>query len=57
MAENYYKGFQDSDGILHEKDGTISKLSQFDYKVHSLIKSPKEKIEKLEQKKERIRER
>jgi len=37
IAENYYKGFSD-DSILYEKDGTISKMLQFDYKVHKLIK-------------------
>ena len=45
IAENYYRGFQDGDGILHEKDGTISKLMQFDYKVHKLMKDPKSKVE------------
>ena len=44
IAENYYRGFQDGDGILHEKDGTISKLKQFDYKVHKLMKDPEAKV-------------
>ena len=38
VAENYYKGMSD-ESILHEKDGTISKLMQFDYKVHKIIKN------------------
>lgn len=37
IAENYYKGFAD-DSILYERDGTISKMRQFDYKVHKLMK-------------------
>ena len=31
------------DEILFEKDGTISKMMQFDYKVHKFIRKPKEK--------------
>ena len=37
VAENYYKGISD-ESLLYEKDGTISKMLQFDYKVHKLIK-------------------
>jgi len=52
IAENYYRGFQDDEALLYEKDGTISKLLQFDYKVHKLIKDPK----KLAAKYDRIKE-
>ena len=38
IAENYYKGYSDNDSILHERDGLISKMKQFDYRVHKLIK-------------------
>jgi hypothetical protein len=38
VAENYYQGISD-DSILHEKDGTISKMMQFDYKVSKLLKN------------------
>ena len=39
VADNYYS-FQDSDEILFEKDGTIAKMKQFDYKVHKFIRKP-----------------
>ena len=26
IAENYYRGFQDNEGILYEKDGLVSKM-------------------------------
>ena len=38
VAENYYKGYSDNESILHERDGLISRMKQFDYKVHKLIK-------------------
>ena len=42
VAENYYKGMQgDGEHILYERDGTISKQRQFDYKVHTLMKNQK----------------
>ena len=37
VAENYYKGISD-ESIMYEKDGVISKIKQFDYKVNKLIK-------------------
>ena len=43
VAENYYQGISD-ESIMHEKDGMISKMMQFDYKVTKIIKkSPNEK--------------
>lgn len=33
IAENYYQSSQVTD-LLYEKDGTISKMRQFDYKIH-----------------------
>ena len=39
IAENYYKRFNSDGGVLEfEKDGSISKLKQYDYKVSKLIK-------------------
>lgn len=32
VAENYYQNSMDE--IMHEKDGTISKMRQFSYKIH-----------------------
>ena len=32
MAENYYQNSMDE--LMYEKDGTISKMRQFAYKVH-----------------------
>ena len=32
MAENYYQNSMDE--VMYEKDGTISKMRQFAYKVH-----------------------
>jgi len=37
VAENYYKS-GDTDEILFERDGTISKMRQFDYKIHKFIR-------------------
>jgi hypothetical protein len=37
VADNYYQS-GDMDEILFEKDGTISKMKQFNYKVHKFIK-------------------
>jgi hypothetical protein len=39
VADNYYQSL-DSDEILFERDGTISKMRQFQYKVHKFIKRP-----------------
>ena len=39
VADNYYQN-TGMDEILFEKDGTISKMMQFDYKVHKFIKKP-----------------
>jgi hypothetical protein len=33
IAENYYQS-ANMDELLYEKDGTISKMKQFDYKIH-----------------------
>ena len=32
IAENYYQNSMDE--VMFEKDGTISKMRQFDYKIH-----------------------
>ena len=41
VADHYYPQ-ANMDEILFEKDGTISKMKQFDYKVHKFIrKEPK----------------
>ena len=32
IAENYYQNSMDE--VMYEKDGTISKMKQFDYKIH-----------------------
>jgi len=37
ISEHYYSN--ESANILHEKDGRISKLKQFDYKVHKFNKN------------------
>lgn len=37
VADNYYQS-ANMDEILFEKDGTISKMRQFDYKVHKFLK-------------------
>ena len=37
VAENYYQSTA-NDHILYEKDGTISKMKQFDYKIHKFIR-------------------
>lgn len=37
VAENYYKGISD-ESILFERDGVISRLKQFDYKTHKVIR-------------------
>ena len=36
------------ENILHEKDGTISKMRQFDYKIHKQAKKDKIKEEEIE---------
>lgn len=41
IAENYYQS-QNMDELLYEKDGTISKMKQFDYRVHKYYKKNKE---------------
>lgn len=33
IAENYYHNTSNED-LLYEKDGTISKMRQFEYKIH-----------------------
>lgn len=38
VADNYYNTFN-MDEILYEKDGTISRMKQFDYKVHKFIRT------------------
>lgn len=40
VADNYYKN-GDTDEILFEKDGTIAKMKQFQYKVFKFIKRSK----------------
>ena len=42
VADNYYPQ-ANMDEVLFEKDGTISKMKQFDYKVHKFIKRSKNK--------------
>eukprot|EP00347_Sterkiella_histriomuscorum_P017224 403350209 len=42
IAENYYKT-SDMDELLYEKDGTISKMRQFDYKIHRFKPSKPQK--------------
>ena len=37
VADNYYQS-ANMDELLFEKDGTISKMLQFDYKVHKFLK-------------------
>ena len=37
VADHYYQN-TNMDEILFERDGTISKMRQFDYKVHKFIK-------------------
>ena len=40
VAENYYKGISD-ESILFERDGVISRLKQFDYKTHKVVRQRK----------------
>lgn len=42
VADNYYPQ-ANMDEILFEKDGTISKMKQFDYKVHKFIRRSSKK--------------
>ena len=37
VADNYYQS-ANMDDVLFEKDGLISRMKQFDYKVHKFIK-------------------
>ena len=51
VADNYYPQ-ANMDEILFEKDGTISKMKQFDYKVHKFIrKDPSKQINSKKSKK------
>jgi len=46
VADNYYP-MANMDEVLFEKDGTVSRMKQFDYKVHKFIrKSPAAKNSK-----------
>ena len=40
IAENYYNNQMDE--VLYEKDGTISKMKQFDYKIHKFKRKSSE---------------
>ena len=40
VADNYYQS-ANMDELLFEKDGTISKMKQFDYKVHKFLRKKK----------------
>ena len=42
IADNYYPS-ADMDNILFEKDGLVSKMKQFDYKVHKFIRQDPQK--------------
>lgn len=41
IAENYYKSY-DMNELMYEKDGTISRMRQFDYKIHKFKKSKRD---------------
>jgi hypothetical protein len=41
VADNYYQSVN-MDELLFEKDGTISKMRQFDYKVHRFLRKRKQ---------------
>ena len=52
-ADNFYNQ-NNTEDFLYEKDGNISKMMQFDYKVHKPIKAQKHS-KKNGSKKERVR--